>query len=79
MVTFDILEDALDDLDPGDLAVLVTVAEGFMPRPKCSFLPPTCPLGGPHLGIPLPFAHIDEGVRSALLLWPGGENGEAKI
>ena len=76
MVTFDVLEDTLD---PGDLAVLVSVAGGFVPRPKCSFLPPTHPLGGPCLGIPSPFAQVDEGVRSALLLLPGGENGEAKI
>ena len=76
-MTFDALEDALDDLDPGNLVVLVMVTVGLVPGPKCNLLPPTRPFQGPLLGIPSPFTHIDEGVPSALLPFPGGENGEA--
>ena len=81
MVTLDSFEetlDALDDLDPGDLVVVVMAAGGFVPGPKCSFLLPTCPIWCPLLGVSLPFAHIEEGVvPSDLQLLLGGENGKA--
>ena len=81
MVTLDPFKetlDALNDLDPGNLVAVVTAAGGFVPGPMCSFLLPTCPLQCPLLGVPSPFAHIEEGVvPSDLRLLPGGENGEA--